>query len=295
MGRGSVVLSRLYLSYQSSDKRLICSSSVPFPPLMCPCCYEVSLSRTSPLPCHHRLPSQSSATIIFAAIVRCHAKSPILHDGACWFPFLFVWDTLAATRTHTQKTPVTMYLCLRRDALPILANLRGALITLCLLALVNTMTTWQRLKNPKHCYYFPIQQGEDTEHNPHCWPQTHQCVICRADVEKKKKKSTDEEMQRMGESLLGSGLVSVWLCHCVYVQFNGEESANFSIFFQVMKVLSGRSEKALNSRRVWCLWPTEWNWQLGLFGASGADFFFFTTRRDRRRARQGEGWLGGVI
>lgn len=32
----------------------------------------------------------------------------------------------------------------------------GALITLCLLALVNTMTTWQRLNIFKHCYYFSI-------------------------------------------------------------------------------------------------------------------------------------------
>lgn len=143
---------------------------------------------------HHHPPSQSSATII---LLRSSVVTPNPNSSrrACWFPFLFVCDTLAVTRTHTQKhthtrrkTPVTMYLCLRRDALPILANLRGALITLCLLALVNTMTTWQRLKSPKHCYYFPIQRGEDTEHNPHCWPRTHQCVICRADVEKKKKK-----------------------------------------------------------------------------------------------------------
>ena len=189
----SVVLSGLYLSYQSSDKRLICSSSgVPFPPLMCPCCYVISISHTSPS-------SSSSLSIFrhdhFVAIVRCHAKSQFFTTGLLVVGSLSVclWHpgshTHSHTKTHTRrKTPVTMYLCLRRDALPILANLRGALITLCLLALVNTMTTWQRLKNPKHCYYFPIQRGEDTEHNPHCWPQTHQCVICRADVEKKKKK-----------------------------------------------------------------------------------------------------------
>lgn len=140
------VLSPLYLLCPRSDNRLICSSSWSFQrfvPVVIKSVFEVwarwssdditvSFSVFSDAHCH--------------AIICCHAKSQFLILVSF---FVCARHPGSHTHTHIQRRHSHAH----HDNVFTSSSRRsshfgwftGALITLCLLALVNTMTTWQRL------------------------------------------------------------------------------------------------------------------------------------------------------
>lgn len=152
----SPVLSTLYLLWQSSDNRLICSSS--------------GVSIMSPL---ILLSPFQSFVLIFlrSSVVTPNPNFWFLLMARLLFPsFLFLRDPLADTHTHRRHWHAhhdNIFMSSTRRSSHF-GLFMGSLITLCLLALVNTVTTWQHL-NIWNTVIISPSSKKDTKCNPRCW------------------------------------------------------------------------------------------------------------------------------
>lgn len=146
------------------------------------------------------------------------------------YPPLFVCLFMTPQRsTHTCHDNIFTFLSRRSSHF---AWFTGALITLCLLALVNTMTTWQHINILNTVII--SQSSENTQGNPHCWilvicpDRSHTSVSSAAQTWKKR--ATQKKRRGFFFFNLGSGSVFVWPCFRAHVLFNSMR-ANYSIFF----------------------------------------------------------------